>query len=63
LANCSRIVALALVAEDDRPLEQCVLQFLRPVAPQVGGGAENHEVTIGVLVSVAAEVIRCIVHG
>src|SRR5262249_50731510 len=57
------LVALAFVAEDDGSLEQIVLQPLGPLAPQVRGrGAQHPKEAIGVL-AVAADTIRCVVHG
>ena len=44
-------VALALMAEHDGALEQHVLQILRQLAPQIGGGrAENQKIAGGNIV-------------
>jgi hypothetical protein len=41
------LVAFALVAEDDGPLEQQVLKLLRQIAPEIGCGRAKDEKIAG----------------
>jgi hypothetical protein len=53
-------VALAVVAENDGPLEQGVLKLLRQIAPKVSGcRSEDEKVTVR---GIASDEIRCFVH-
>ena len=56
------LVALALVTEDDRPFEQRVLNLLRQVSPEFGGGRSKNEEVTGGAVSPGG-VIRLFLHG